>query len=389
MRLTLVIPSLERGGAERVMSILANSWAEQGREVTLLTLKRLVNPVYELHPSVKCRNLGLPAEPAGNFLVAAFRQWIRVRALRRAIRESQPNFVISFLERTNVLTLAATRGLRIPVIVSERVDPRHHDIGRLWQKFRGLTYRWADALVCQSSPSLNWFEQRMQVRGRVIPNPVEIPGRVMAGSPRNLPGHTLVAMGRLVDQKGFDILLDAFAQLAARHADWSLVIIGDGPLRDDLVARANASGLKQQVHFTGALSDPFSVLRAADLFVLPSRFEGFPNALCEAMACGVAAISFNCPSGPADIIRDGVDGILVPPEDVPALVAALDRLMRNDEERRQLASRAPEVAKRFSRDKVLLLWEELFQQLSSSRDINHRIGVKEKCSRQKGTNNVS
>jgi glycosyltransferase involved in cell wall biosynthesis len=367
MRLTLVIPSMERGGAERVMSILASSWAEKGHEVTLLTLTREVKPAYDLHPDVTLRNLGLTGEPATNSLMAAFRQVARIRALRSAIHESQPDLVISFMERTNVLTLVATRGLGVPVIVSERVDPRHYDIGHLWHGLRSLMYRRAAALVCQSRTSLMWFEQRRKVKGRVIPNPVLALKEGTARLPlKNAEGRTMVAMGRLVDQKGFDLLLDAFGQLSARYLDWSLVIIGEGPLRRELEARACALHLEHRVCFAGEVPNPFPILCAADLFVLSSRFEGFPNALCEAMACGIAVVSFNCPSGPAEIVRHGVDGILVPPGDVFALVAALDALMKDQHERDRLASRAPEVVERFSRDKVLLLWEQLFAEVNSS-----------------------
>jgi GalNAc-alpha-(1->4)-GalNAc-alpha-(1->3)-diNAcBac-PP-undecaprenol alpha-1,4-N-acetyl-D-galactosaminyltransferase len=369
MRITLVIPSLERGGAERVMSILANSWAEQGRDVTLLTLNRGGVPAYPLDPSVKLRNLGLPGEAASHFVSAVWRQVGRIRAIRRAIRESPPDLIISFLERTNILTLAATRWLDVPVIVSERADPALYDIGRMWQILRRLAYRFADALVCQTSSALDWFQKRIEVRGWVIPNPVVLPSESAGldhGWDKDGGGLTIVAMGRLISQKGFDLLLDAFSQIAGRYADWALVILGDGPDRNQLLAQVDTLKLAERVHFAGAVSNPFAVLRAADLFVLSSRFEGFPNSLCEAMACGVAVVSFDCPSGPAEIIRHEVDGILVPPQNAPALAAALERLMKDPEERKRLGARGPEVLTRFSREKVLVLWEQLFQELRSA-----------------------
>src|SRR5216684_2667994 len=170
MRITLVIPSLGRGGAELVMSNLANTWAGQGREVTLLTMNRGSIPAYPLAESVKQRNLNLPGEPADNIVTAFLRQMQRIRALRRAIRESEPDVILSFLERVNVLTLAATRGLGIPVIVSERADPTLYDIGWMWQMLRRLAYRFADALVCQTERALEWFQTRIKVQGYVIPN---------------------------------------------------------------------------------------------------------------------------------------------------------------------------------------------------------------------------
>jgi len=167
-------------------------------------------------------------------------------------------------------------------------------------------------------------------------------------------------MGRLVPQKGFDLLLEAFSRIADRYPEWSVKVLGKGPLQGQLEAQAESLGLKSRVTFAGVVSDPFPILRAADLFVFSSRFEGFGNALAEAMACGLPVISFDCPSGPADIIRDGMDGILVLAENVAGLAGAMDRLMGNAAERERLARRAPEVLARFSLESVLALWEQVF-----------------------------
>ena len=164
-------------------------------------------------------------------------------------------------------------------------------------------------------------------------------------------------------QKGFDLLLEAFSRVAQRNAHWSLKILGDGPLKDQLTVQTKKLNLTERVQFTGALADPFPVLRAADLFVFSSRFEGFGNALCEAMACGLPAISFDCPSGPSEIIRNGVDGVLIPAEDIDALAAAMDELMLNDQERLKLAARAPEVSLRFGIERILGLWERMLNDL--------------------------
>ena len=366
MRITLIVSSLARGGAQRVLSLLANCWAEQGRQVTLLTVDRDDPPAYPLHPAIKLQEFGLPW-PSSNIIQGVFRNLHRIQVLRRAIRESQPDIVISFMDRTNVLVLLATRGLGKPVIVCERTDPRRYDIGWLWQRLRLLTYPFADALMCQTSATLAWFQERLRVRGYVIPNPVVVPpaGLTERCQPdRDTRDHVIVAMGRLVPEKGFDLLLSAFARVAGSHPAWRLEIFGEGPLKAELEVQAQSLGVQDRVTMAGALSDPFSRLRSADLFVLSSRLEGFPNALCEAMACGLGVVSFDCSPAIAEIIRDGLDGILVPPEDVDALAAVLNRVMADPAERRKLAARAPEVLSRFSKGRILDLWERMFEELA-------------------------
>jgi glycosyltransferase involved in cell wall biosynthesis len=292
--------------------------------------------------------------------------------LRDAIRKSMADIIISFIDTTNIVTLLATQGLEIPVVVSERANPALDNIGQIWRVLRRITYPLSCALVLQTEASTASLQGKFKVKVYTIPNPVDLPRK--AENARQVSSqpwaHTLFAMGRLVPQKGFDLLLRAFARVSQSHPDWFVKIVGAGPLKAQLENQSEALEIKDRVHFLGAVSDPFPVFYSADLFVLSSRFEGFPNSLCEAMACGVPAISFDCPWGPSEIIRDGVDGVLVPPEDIPALADALDRLMSDPEERTRLAARAPEVLKRFSMEKVLSLWEKVFDEVLPSKQDN-------------------
>jgi len=365
MRITLIISSLWGGGAERVASALANGWAEQGDEVSILTFDDQGGQTYAVHEHVAIRCLGL-YRPSSHVLQGLFRSLRRIRVLRRAIRKSGPHVIVSFGSQTNVLTLLATRWLGVPVIIKETVDPLHHDVGRLWSRLRRICYPLADVLVCATAATVARFQAIANVRGAAITNPVLIPSSCGTRQ-RNActEGRTLVAMGRLVPQKGFDLLLQAFSQIADRHPEWSLTIIGKGPLQSELEQQRERLRLNERVRFPGELADPFPVLRAADLFVLTSRWETFGMALAEAMACGLPVVSFDCPDGPREIIRDGIDGVLVPPGDVDALAAALDRLMSDSQQRARLAERAPEVTERFSIQSILSLWQQLFSQLGA------------------------
>jgi glycosyltransferase involved in cell wall biosynthesis len=174
----------------------------------------------------------------------------------------------------------------------------------------------------------------------------------------------VVALGRLCKEKGFDLLLGAFARVAAKHPDWSLVVWGEGPLRLSLERIRDEVGLEGRAFFPGLTRQPFENMQQSDLFILSSRREGFPNALCEAMACGLPVISFDCASGPREIITDGVDGLLVPAEDEEALAVAIDRLLSNEEERKRLAANAQRVVERFSLPLVIGMWEALIGEVT-------------------------
>ena len=361
MKLTLIISSLEQGGAERILSLLASAWAKRGTEVTLVTFDDREGVAYSLDPAIILKSLGVPNSAAGSFFRALGGNGQRVRRLRRVVRQSRPDAVISFLDFPNIITLLATRGLGIPVIVSERANPEYVELKPVWKILRRLLYPFSAALVCQTNAMITMLQRNIQVQGYAIPNPVVLPASFSSGTrrPAKAESRTVIAMGRLVPQKGFDMLLEAFSRVASKHPEWSLNVLGKGPLKAQLEAQAESLGLKTRVNFAGAVSDPFPVLRDADLFVFPSRFEGFGNALAEAMACGLPVISFDCQAGPSDMILDGVNGVLVPPEDVSAFADAMDDLMSRPAERVRLGGRASEVLERFSLDRILGMWDEV------------------------------
>lgn len=364
MRLAIVIPSMTSGGAERVAANLANAWAERGRSVSLLSLASRSLDFYALDPRVERTALDVAGDSSG--VLGALRANVRrVRALRRALLELRPDAVLAMLSTTGVLAILASRGQSWRVVVSERTYPPMLPIKRAWDVLRRLTYPLAHRVSMQTSEGLSWLHDHVpRARGVVIPNAVSYP--LLGGTPVLAPGslvaeesRLLLAVGRLDRGKQFDCVLASFADLARLHPAWHLVILGEGPERASLERQAAALGPGHRVSMPGRVGNMSDWYGRADLYVMSSRYEGFPNTLVEAMAHGCPAVSYDCDTGPRDIIRHEVDGLLVKPVgDVPALTVALGRLMGDGAERARMAARAVEVRHRYSMERILAMWDE-------------------------------
>ncbi len=366
MKITLVIYAMGLGGAERVMATLANYWATHGWDVTLMTLvDGSKQPFYPLDPQVKLQPLGV-AGVSGNPISAIWNVWQRVKVLRAEIIASQPDVVISFLSTTSVLTLIACWNSGLPVIVSKHVYPALSEAGKVWQLLMKLTYRYADLVTVLTKDAVPFFPLERGYRTIVMPNPVLIPDAEVV-TEQLIPKPSLIAVGRLDPVKGFDLLLHAFHQLQDKYPDWHLTILGEGPSRAELEELRSQLNLTDRVHIPGQVQNVNAHLQQADIFVMSSRFEGFPMALCEAMACGLPVISTDCLSGPREIVTDGVDGILVTIEDVDALAAGLDTLMSDPTKRQQLAQAAPQVLERFGLEQVMCKWTDAIKQVIDRR----------------------
>lgn len=361
MKILMLVSSLGSGGAERVAVTLCSAWAARGDRVTLMpTFSGRGDCFYDLHPEVRLIYLADLVKKANQNFYGKF---LRFKGLRKFCIESQPDVIVSFLTNVNIVSIVASIGLGIPVVVSERTDPFVRRLSILYRLLRSLTYPFADALVVQTHAVASKCEvNRWRTRFLcVIPNPVpqSIVETQKLGS--NDFKKTLLAVGRFDEGKQFDRLISIFSILANQHPDWLLRIVGDGPTRSALQQQLIDLELDGRVELPGRSNAIAEEFAKADAFVMTSKYEGFPNVLVEAMAVGLPCVAFDCPSGPREISMDGQVALLVPLNDENAMAQALGRLMNGAEFRHSLGIRARNsVVERFSLDKILMQWSKLF-----------------------------
>ncbi len=354
------------GGAERVAALLCNHWADRGFEVILMpTFSGRGTCVYKLNHGVRIDFLSDRIK----FGHKAFRGKIRrLLALRKTISEYNPDVIVSFLSDVNIATLLATYFLKFPVVVSERIYPPSLPLGGLMNKLRRITYLRAKAVVMQTGKGLDWLSANCPgSNGCVIPNPVVFP--IPATEPKVDPRSVLkpdrkliITVGRLENQKGFDILIDAYARLAEDFTDWDLVVLGEGSEREHLEEQIGRKGVSSRISLPGRVGNIADWYARADFFVMSSRFEGFPNVLVEAMAYGLAVVSFDCDTGPKDIIENEVNGILVSlDEGDKGLSLAMVEMIWDDKKRKRMAESSKLVRQQFSITQIAKHWSNILE----------------------------
>lgn len=370
-------PSLGGGGAELQLLRLANHLSRDTFQVSIALGRG--GGAYE---DALARDVQVYILRRGRLVSSAGRMMRSVAPLRRLIRTAQPDIVFSVMGHANIAALLAMHSMsQCPAVVLGEQTPPSYNYGGSGKLSNRLIfgaiprlYPLADHVVALShgvAEELQELAPKLSGRCTVIPN-AGTDERVRSGAQGSIPDirplqdePLLVACGRLVRLKGFSYLIDA-VRLICQNKPVRLWIIGEGEDRPRLQRQIDALHLTDRVRLLGFQQNPYQYMAAADLFVLSSLYEGFGNVIVEAMACGVAVVSTDCPYGPGEIIQNGVNGVLVPPASTEALAQAILRLLSDEELRRKIANNGKRRAQDFDVERVAAAYGDLFLRVVNS-----------------------
>ena len=365
MRIFAIIPSFAGGGAEKNFIALVESLNETGNEVVVVTLSSRTRDVYALSEKIKRYDLGFEK-----------RKWYKVflyfqiiSKLRKIAKEFKPDCCLSFLLKTNILSLIAFS--RYPVVISERSILKRNDNSLASRLFRRVLYPRASAVVVMTraaAEDMAGFVSKEKIQ--VIPNPVILNPSVndrksvrkdilaLYRDPDTVKG-IIVSAGRLHPVKGFDLLIRSFADVAEQCKGWNLLILGEGAERDKLKTLIEENSLSDRVAMPGRTEAIHDYFRACDLYALSSRSEAFGNVIIEAMACDLPVVSVDCPYGPGEIIKNNDNGILVPAMDQNFLSDAILKLIQDKTLRKRISENAARTSKQYDKKRILELWNNI------------------------------
>lgn len=387
------------GGAERVICNLAEYFYSEGYRVTMVTKVR-DEKEYELNPGIKRIIADItPEEETASRIRNLF---ARIAKLKRIWKEVKPDVIVSFIRKNNLMAIASAAPLGIPVIVSVRSAPERELKGFGFKTISFLLFRQAAGVVLQTKEAYNFFPGYIRAKAVVLPNSInpdflkeseklalernsdingasnEKPEKVaventniICEEPMVIDSRVvfskrekkIITVGRIDDNKNQRMLVEAYAKIAGHYPEWSLELIGDGSGRKLLEEYVYTLPCKDRISFTGAVDDVARRMSEASIFVLPSKIEGMPNALIEAMVMGIACISTDCPcGGPRDLIAtDETNGILVPVDNVDAMAMALKRLITNDTLRESMGDNARKIIATLHPDMVNKQWKNYIE----------------------------
>lgn len=359
MKKTIVfyIATLTRGGAERVLVNLANYFYMQGYTVYIVTLE----PDEGLYPIAEGIHKVVLETASGTGLMGRIRGAVgRITQVRRLIRKTKAQALVSFIGKTNIRALLAAFGTKTKVFVSVRSAPEREYAGLLQKALAKLLFGFADGIVFQSEGAKAFFPKTAQKRSKILYNPLspEYVKELYQGKRRD----EIVTVGRMDEVKNHALLIDAFAQVVQQRPEMHLTIYGDGECMEAVREQVKRLGITDKVSLPGDCRNIAERIKDARMFVLSSNFEGMPNAVAEAFASGAVVVSTDCPSGGARmLVRDGETGLLVPVRDAEKMAAAMLRILQDGELEEGLRARAYEFSKTLYPARINHMWQQYIE----------------------------
>lgn len=380
MKIVYILKSFAiKAGTERVISDKMNFLAEQGYEVTLVTYEQGNHPkAYNLNPSINCVDLNTRFFEIGKYgffkrmkMYWQLRHQFRIR-LQHFLDELQPDVIISTTYSMNLLDIILSVKTNARIIIESHVacytekksygyrnKPVHHFIVSIYDNWMFKKVAKAELLVVLTTgDASDWHKYTSCVR--VIPNPITVyPQSVLR---HDGSGHRIICVGRLQEQKGFDMLIDAFALIANKCLDWKIDIYGDGPDKLQLIEKIKNNKMDNRIVINPPTNMIYEEYQKSEFFVLSSRFEGFPLVLGEAMSCGIPCVAFNCKYGPEDIIRNNENGLLVENGNIKELSEKILWMIEHVNERLHMGQIAREDIQKCKKEIVMQKWIDLFDE---------------------------
>ncbi len=415
-RIAMYIGSLSKGGAEHVICNLAEYFFAEGYDVTIVTTY-FEDDEYELPDALWTKDANLfdeaecfsvdvinsndelkkayvqraegahgirrlfsglmPSERKGRL----YNLRARAKKLENIWADIRPDLILSFIGKNNIMAIRTAKKFGIPVVVSVRANPPMEYYTKTLKTVANKLFPKAAGVILQTSGAAEFFDEKVRKNCFVLPNSISEEFILRDVIPFKNRTKTIVSVGRLDDNKNQRILIRAFGRLMDKYTDYKLVIIGDGDCREEYEHEAKKTSDPSRIEFTGNISNVADRISDARINVLSSKEEGLPNALIEAMALGLVAISTDCPcGGPSDIISDGDNGILVPmgtDEDMEdSLASALERVMSDDSLARRLSKNALLAREKYSPARINALWKDYFEKIMSEEAIEEKNGKK-------------
>lgn len=337
-----------RGGAERVISILSRQYAELGWTVQIVMLLHK-NVEYDLDSRVELVDLSSDK--------GIRKDCVRVLGrIRKFLKKEQPSICVVFMAQICLLVGLAASGLHIPLVMSERIDPSQVKRNYIYRKSLNYFYSHCKRTVLQTQRAMRYFPSKVQNNSTIITNPICVNTEVSSN-----PKHRIVTAGRLEPQKNQKMLIRAFAEFKKCFPEYSMDIYGEGTLKEELQALINELGMSDCIKLPGNVPNLHECIADAEIFVLPSNFEGLSNALLEAMMMGLPCIATRC-AGCDEVIDDGENGLLIDVGDTDGLVQAMVKLASDPSFARRLAKRSKQDSSQFHVDNVIAKWRRVIEE---------------------------